>query len=209
MMRLHKLPRAVAAAQACLAIGSLMMGVKDAYAGLISTVNLDAPTQLDILWRWNPEVPDTDTPTLTNWFATVDISEPSSDEWRLQALFRHVTDPHPELGESSGGQTYYVGLPPYDYADINGFGVLFDDSKLYAYHSPLNRVHTDVFHFTVDRSTSPADTQIRLIGTHVPELLPEPSSLSLVGVAMSVLLIHVGTRGRRTRSRVPPTGSER
>ena len=68
---------AVACTLACLT-------ASNANAGLISTVNVDALTQLDVAWTWDPEEPGTDVPALTHWYVTLSLLGPL-DEGRSTA----------------------------------------------------------------------------------------------------------------------------
>lgn len=160
----------------------LWVGTSTANAALISTTNVDTLTQLDVVWTWNPEEPGTDVPLLTNWFVSLSLTGPVRGGpldgfWIIDTEMRHVSDPHPLLGESGGGQSYYVWGPLFH--DATGFGVVWDDPRMLADHSPLNRVHTDVFHLVFTRSPDPAQTVIQLTSQHVPE----PGAFALLALA--------------------------
>lgn len=153
-------------------IGSLCVLLPCAgHAGLVSTVNTDALSNLDIGWTWNPENAGNDSPSLLNWGVSVSALSLNGINWDLQLDVRHDANPH--LGD---------GIPPlttknYSFSIASGFGVVINDT-FDIVHPSLG--HIDRYSFVLNRNVNPANTAMTLTAVHQ---IPEPSSILLIGLS--------------------------
>ncbi len=151
-------------------------------ADLVNTVNADTATTVDIDWTWNPEVADSDTPVLTNWDVTVAV-DAVGPNWRVTLNVLHTTDPH------AGEMNAVVFTKNYIFSGAANFGLVIDD--VFSVQHPGGG-HSDDYTFTFDRSMSPLNTKVTLLGEHA---VPEPASVTLLLLATGV--IGVFRRGIR------------
>jgi hypothetical protein len=154
-----------------------------ASAALIPTVTTDTLTELAIQWNWSPEAPDTNTPNLVYWSATLDISV-LGDQLYADCTVRHITDPHPEMGEDHGGDQTVLSIG----FNTTDFGLVGEDSRQVS-HDPN---HFDTYRLVFDRSMASEMTHIDLTGHHVPE----PSTFALLGMGAVGLLAYAWRRNR-------------
>lgn len=142
------------------------------HAGLVSTINTDTLTDVDIDWTWDPETSGTDTPALANWYVFVyAIDDPAADVWLMRVALQHKAIPH--AGEAVPPITY----KDYSFSISTGFGIVINDTFDVA-HPGVG--HIDSYSIVMDRSSTPAATNLSLQGTHQ---IPEPNSILLLGVA--------------------------
>ena len=142
------------------------------HAGLVSTVNTDTITDLDVDWSWDPETADNDTPILLNWFAFIyAVDDLAADQWLVRIELQHKANPH--AGESSPALTF----KDYSFSISSGFGLVVNDT-FNVVHPSLG--HVDSYTITLNRSPTPSATTWSLLGTHQ---IPEPSSIALIGMA--------------------------
>lgn len=148
------------------------------YSGLVSTINTDTVTDLDVEWSWDPETPDNDTPALLNWYAFISAVESApTGEWLVRIELQHKANPH--AGESSPATT----LKAYSFPISSGFGLVVNDS-FDVTHPSLG--HVDSYTITLDRSPIPSATTWSLQGTHQ---IPEPHSILLMSMAGGAICI--------------------
>ena len=158
-------------------IGSLCVLLPHAgHAGLVSTVNIDSPSTLDVGWTWNPETAGSDTPSLSNWDVFVfAVTDAAADVWLMRLQLQHKANPH--AGESSPPIT----LKDYSFSFTSGFGIVINDT-FDVVHPSLG--HVDSYSIVLNRSLTPASTTLSLQGTHQ---IPEPGSIVLMGMSVGLI----------------------
>lgn len=141
-------------------------------AGLVSTINTDTLTAIDIDWSWDPEVAGNDTPTLGNWFVFVSaVQDAAADQWLMRLELQHKQIPH--ATESVPPITF----KNYSFSVSSGFGIVINDTFDIA-HPGVG--HIDSYSIVLNRSPTPSATTLSLLGTHQ---IPEPNSIILMGMA--------------------------
>ena len=153
-------------------IGSLCVLLPLAgHSGLISTINTDTITDLDVEWSWDPEVMSTDTPSLGNWYVFIfAVDNVPADEWLMRLELQHKANPH--AGESSPAVTsvdYYFSIS-------SGFGVVINDTFDVVHPG---EGHIESYSIVLDRNPIPSATTLSLQGVHQ---IPEPNSIILMGM---------------------------
>jgi hypothetical protein len=144
-------------------------------AGLVSTVNTDTLTNLDVDWTWNPEVASSDSPALLNWGVSVYTLSLDGSSWNIRLEVRHDAVPH--IGES---------IPPlttksYSFPIAGGYGVVINDT-FDIVHPGIGDI--DRYTFVLNRDPIPANTALSLTGVHQ---VPEPGSMVLIGMSAGLL----------------------
>jgi len=157
-------------------IGSLCVLLPLAgHASLISTVNTDTLTNLDVGWTWNPESLGSDSPSLFNWAVTVSALSIDGANMDIRLDVRHDAIPH--VGE---------GIPPLTTKScsspiLSAFGVVINDT-FDIVHPSLGDI--DRYSFVLNRNVNPALTAMSLTAVHQ---IPEPSSIVLIGMSSGFL----------------------
>jgi hypothetical protein len=154
-------------------IGSLCVLLPLAgHASLVSTINTDTLTAVDVDWSWDPEVASFDTPGLANWFLFVSANtDPTTTNlWLMRFELQHKAAPHAT-----------EGVPPITFKDYSfnystGFGTVINDTFNVA-HPSLG--HVDSYSIVLNRSPTPSATTLSIQGTHQ---IPEPSSMVLLAM---------------------------
>jgi hypothetical protein len=150
----------------CLATTLFAFPASNAFAALIPTVVTDSPTQLEVVWDWNPEdIPSLDWPTLVYWEVFLSI-QGNLGASILGLTATHLARPH---GEAADGTQVVFDL----FFSSGDTGFLASESKLEV-HTP----HGDEYFFSFFRGADPADTVISLDGQHL--ITPEPTTLLLL-----------------------------
>ena len=164
---------------ALMAMLLLFIHATSAKADLVLVSVTDTLDEFHLIIDWN-HTPSSFVHNGSNWFASVNISG-GPQIWHQEAIVRHVTDPHPGLGESGGG-TPLVGIV--DFPDNVG---------------PLSLTFTVPHGSHVDRYTHaliPLPSGLLrtdLQGTHVPE----PSTYLLFGTSLLGVLGYIRQRRKR------------
>jgi hypothetical protein len=154
-------------------IGSLCVLLPLAgHAGLVSTVNTDTTSNLDVGWTWDPETPGIDTPSLLNWFVFVSATEDAAaDQWLMRLELQHKAIPHATESVPP------ITLKDYSFSIASGFGIVINDT-FDVVHPSLG--HVDSYSIVLNRSPTPSSTTLSLQGVHQ---IPEPSSILLMGMS--------------------------
>lgn len=156
---------------AWLALALVLLGGQPAHAALVSTVNTDTTSQLDISWYWDESGSASDTPLLVNWPETVQLT---FQNWLIV-----------EVGEPARGNGSLLISPV---SGPIGFGALisfYDNQYGLIRDTGLNTSYAH-YHFIYNRNSDPALSEIRLTAV-LP--VPLPGAIFLLGPGLACLAV--------------------